>query len=120
MSQELVRVKSAKTPGSGRKKGVPNIATRDIKALAQKHGPKAIKAIVKLAEEAENEATRLAAWNAILDRAYGKARQVVSGDDDSPPISVIHRIIIDPVGDQNGEGVPTIIEGGAVSRIARR
>ena len=83
-----------KTTGSGRKKGVPNIATRDIKALAQKHGPEAIREIVKLAKKATNEATRLAAWNSILDRAYGKARQPISGDDDSPPITHIHRIII--------------------------
>ena len=31
-----------KIAGSGRKKGVPNKATREIKAIAQEHGPQAI------------------------------------------------------------------------------
>lgn len=80
--------------GAGRPKGVANKATRDIKALAQKHGPEAIKGIVKLAKSAENEGTRLAAYNSLLDRGYGKARQPVGGEDDGPPIQHIHRVII--------------------------
>ena len=92
----MAQLKGApKPPGSGRVKGTPNIATAEIKALARKHGPEAIKEIVKLAKNAKTaEAVRLAAWNTVLDRAYGKARQVVSGDDDGPPITAIHRIII--------------------------
>jgi hypothetical protein len=90
--------------GAGRKKGVPNKATAEIKALARKHGPEAIKEIVKLAKNAKTaEAVRLAAWGVVLDRAYGKARQVVSGDDDGgAPITAIHRVIIDPAGNRDG------------------
>jgi len=69
--------------------------------LAQKYGPDAVRAIAKLAKEADNDATKLAAWRELLDRGYGKARQPVSGDDDSPPIKHIHRVIIGP---QNPDG----------------
>ena len=94
----MAQLKGApKPPGSGRVRGTPNKATAEIKALARKHGPEAIKAIGKLAKDDKvAQATRLAAWGVILDRAYGKARQVVSGDDDGPPITAIHRIIISP------------------------
>ena len=59
----------------GRQKGTPNKATADLKALASKHGPAAIEAILVLAKTAENETTRLAAWRELLDRGYGKPAQ---------------------------------------------
>ncbi len=59
----------------GRKKGTPNKNTADLKALAGKHGSAAIRAIRVLAETAENEQTRLAAWRELLDRGYGKPAQ---------------------------------------------
>lgn len=57
----------------GRKAGVPNKATAEIKAVAQKHGPQAIQELVRLMREAESESARVSAIKELLDRAYGKA-----------------------------------------------
>lgn len=57
----------------GRKAGVPNKATAEIKAVAQKHGKTAIQELVRLMKEAESESARVAAIKELLDRAYGKA-----------------------------------------------
>ena len=78
--------RGGKTPGAGRKKGIPNKVTADIRALAQVHGPAAIAGLHHLAEHAENETTRAAAWNSLLDRGYGRAPQSIAhtGADDGP------------------------------------
>lgn len=80
----------------GRQKGTPNKATGEVRDLAQVYGPKAIEAAAKLAglvfDEVNNEPVgvaaseqaRIAALGIILDRAYGKATQVIAGDDDNP------------------------------------
>ena len=65
----------AKAKTGGRQKGTPNKITADLKKLASKHGPEAIKAILALAKTAENETTRLAAWRELLDRGYGRPAQ---------------------------------------------
>ena len=62
-------------PNAGRKKGVPNKATREIKAIAQEHGPKMIAMLARLATSAKNEQARIAAAKELLDRGYGKATQ---------------------------------------------
>jgi hypothetical protein len=68
-------------PGkSGRKKGVPNIATRDLKEALRKHTPEMIKELVRLAKKAEHEATRVAAIKEIFDRCYGRSVQPIQGD----------------------------------------
>ena len=59
----------------GRKKGTPNKATAEIKALAREHGLEAVTGIVEMARNADSESTRLAAWRELLDRGYGKAMQ---------------------------------------------
>jgi hypothetical protein len=59
----------------GRKPGVPNRGSAEVKVLAQKHGPAAIKEAVRLMLGARSETARLAAINTILDRAYGRATQ---------------------------------------------
>lgn len=71
----------------GRKPGVPNKATAEIKEIARQYGPKAIKELAKLAGldpagkgKAESEQARIGALNAILDRGYGKAAQTVAGE----------------------------------------
>lgn len=59
-----------------------------VKALARQHSEKAVMRLVGLIDSA-NEATALAAANAILDRAIGKPPQaIVGGDGDDPPIRV--------------------------------
>jgi len=73
-------------PGAGRKPGVPNKATADIKALAQKYTDKAMKELARLAVEAESEQARVSAIKELLDRGYGKSTQPLSGDSDAAPI----------------------------------
>ena len=78
----------AKRKTGGRKAGTPNKATAEVKAIAQKWGEKAIEAAAKLAGlshsgkyKAESEQARIAALNIILDRAYGKATQLLGSED---------------------------------------
>jgi len=67
----------------GRKKGTPNKATADIRALAALHGPTALAELARLAVEADNEQARISACKEILDRAYGRSAQTmeVTGKD---------------------------------------
>jgi hypothetical protein len=54
--------------------------SKPVREAAQAHAPAAIAELVRLAAEAESEATRLAAIREILDRAYGKPVQHQSVD----------------------------------------
>lgn len=73
----------------GRQKGTLNKATLDIKAAAQKFGAEAVELLVAIASDKDcPPASRVAAIKEILDRGYGKAKQPIVGDDDSPPIQV--------------------------------
>lgn len=85
-------------PGAGRKKGSPNKSTAEVKALAQQYAPAALAELARLTLEAESEAARVGAIKELLDRAYGKATQPISGDDDAPPIRFtrIERVVVDP------------------------
>lgn len=79
----------------GRQKGTPNKATADIKAIAQKYSPGAILELAKMAgltgeEPAESEQARIRACEIILERAHGKATQLIAGDDTEAPINVNH------------------------------
>lgn len=83
--------KGGKQPGAGRPKGAKNKATADVKEAARIHGPAAIKRLAYLMENAQAESSQVAACQAILDRAYGKATQYVATPEDSP-FKVVHRI----------------------------
>jgi hypothetical protein len=72
--------------GKGRPKGVPNKTTADVKALAQKHTDAAMSELARLAMNAEQEGTRVAAIKELLDRGYGKATQPVGQDPDLDPV----------------------------------
>ena len=78
--------------GKGRPKGALNKATRDIKELARELAPKATERLQKLLQS-DNETVALGAVKEIYDRAYGKAKQVVAGDDDNP-IRLINEIVV--------------------------
>ncbi len=67
----------------GRKAGVPNKATAEIKAVAQLHGKEAIEKLVSLMNGDDPEIAFKAA-NAILDRGYGKPAQTIAGDPENP------------------------------------
>lgn len=83
-------------PGAGRKKGVPNKATADIKALAGQYSKAAVEELARLATNAQSEQARVSAIKELLDRAHGKATQPLSGDESGPPIKleVIRRVIV--------------------------
>lgn len=71
----------------GRAKGSRNKATADVKALAMAYVPEAVKALAKIMQSGESDAARVAAANAILDRACGKPKQaLVGGDEGDAPI----------------------------------
>ena len=60
----------------GRKAGTPNKVTADVRALAQKYGPKALNTLAKIMDGSEQPAAaRVSAAKELLDRAYGKAPQ---------------------------------------------
>lgn len=75
---------SPKTPGSGRKKGTPNKQTAEIAEYAKRYTTVAVEALAHVAGHGESESARVGAAEAILDRAYGRPRQVtdasVTGD----------------------------------------
>ena len=79
-------------PGAGRKPNpkppplrieVPaDVDTADVAALAREHTGLAIAVLAAIAECGEKEASRVAAANALLDRAHGKPGGVASGAPD--------------------------------------
>jgi hypothetical protein len=98
--------KGGKTPGAGRKPGVPNKVTTEIKSIAQQWGPDAIKALAELAglvadkpqAIAQSEQARIAALGMIMDRAYGKPSQTIAGDAENPfrLVGKIEVTVVDP------------------------
>lgn len=65
--------------GAGRPQGARSRATKAHKAtlsdLARQHTSVALTALVDIAKKGESESARVAAANALLDRAYGKPTQ---------------------------------------------
>ena len=72
--------RGGKREGAGRPKGSLNKATADIRAAAQEYSDQALQVLVNVATAGESEAARVAAANAILDRAHGKPTQAVDVD----------------------------------------
>ena len=56
----------------GRKPGVPNKATRELKELAQPYAPEAIATLREIMQHGATEAARVAAARELLDRGYGR------------------------------------------------
>jgi len=67
----------------GRKKGTPNKATADVKALAGNYAVAAMDELARLSVGADSEQARVSACKEILDRAFGKTPQAMelSGKD---------------------------------------
>lgn len=78
----------------GRAKGVPNVATREVKAALQKHGPALVRALIKLTKS-EDERVRLGAIQAALDRGWGKPALAVDLTG-QVQIQAIERVIVQP------------------------
>lgn len=73
-------------PGAGRKPGIPNKATAEIKELARVHGPAVIARLAYLMLNAESEQTQVSAMKELLDRGYGKAAQPQTGEGGEGPV----------------------------------
>jgi hypothetical protein len=80
---------SPRVPGSGRKVGTLNHATRDIKALAQLHGPAAIAQLVGLMKQTDNPTVARAAASELLDRGYGRPAQTIEAVGNTGPREVV-------------------------------
>jgi len=79
--------------GAGRRPGTHNRHTVEIRTVAMQYGPAAVAALAELSglapgERAESETARIAALKELLDRAYGKSTQPLSGDPDGPPLAI--------------------------------
>jgi hypothetical protein len=70
-----------KREGAGRPKGAVSKATADIKAAASEYSEAALGVLITVAKNTKAPAAaRVAAANAILDRAHGKPKQSVDVD----------------------------------------
>jgi hypothetical protein len=75
-------------PGSSpNPSGRPRVV-KDIRDLARQHSQAAIKTLVDIAENGKQEAARVSAASALLDRGYGRPTQPLAGDEDMGPIGV--------------------------------
>ncbi|MGB1561564.1 MAG: hypothetical protein ACPHN2_08710 [Sinimarinibacterium flocculans] len=113
--------RGGKRAGAGRPTGARNRATKDLKAslseIARKHTPTAIAALVSVAKRSDSDSARVAAANALLDRAYGKPSQAhhhtgavgsydltkVSDEDLDRLESILGPLTADAGADQGGE-----------------
>lgn len=73
-------------------------AKTDIRSLARSHTKTAINVLAGIMRQTESPASaRVAAAEALLDRGWGKATQMIAGDPDGAPIlTKIVREIVDP------------------------
>ncbi len=62
--------KGRKTGGRG--KGTPNKATAEIREHAQQYTIEALEGLALIARNSTSDAARVSAWNALLDRGWGK------------------------------------------------
>ena len=72
----------------GRKAGVPNKVTAEVRTLARERGA-AIQELARFAKEAPSEQARISACNALLDRAYGRSQASQPVELDLPDTSTI-------------------------------
>ena len=86
--KEIPKKRGWAKAGPGRPKGSVNKASNGVREAAQKYGPEALEALIKIVRTGENENARIAAAKEILDRAYGKSIQQVVGDDEGGPIKL--------------------------------
>lgn len=65
----------------GRQPGTPNKATAEIRDLARKYTPEALRELARLTTQAESEQARVSAIKELFDRAYGKSTQILANED---------------------------------------
>lgn len=82
----------------GRVAGTPNKATAELKELARKYTGEALEALVNVIRSTDSDAARVAAIREIFDRGYGKATQLIGGDEDSPLRTITEVQLVGPQG----------------------
>lgn len=89
--------KGGKRPGAGRKKGSVNKTTAEIRAIAQSYGESALLELAKMGGlvtgkdgkpdgMAISEQVKKSALDTIIERAYGKSPQAITGEGGEGPI----------------------------------
>jgi len=74
--------RGGKRLGAGRKPGKVSAAKRELSEMAKEHAQGALETLVAVHQDKEApHAARVSAANAILDRAYGKPPQALTGKD---------------------------------------
>jgi hypothetical protein len=79
-----------------------------VRNLALEYGPAAVKELARLAENAQSEAARVQACNAIIERAYGKAVPVRSIVIDLPDTSTVQGVT---------EAIAAVVQSAASGQI---
>jgi hypothetical protein len=65
--------RGGKRPGSGRKKGIPNKSTFELKQAAAKHGEEALSALISIIRNEETPPNVIvSACREVLDRGFGR------------------------------------------------
>lgn len=74
----------------GRIKGTPNKVTIVLKDAAREYTEQALNTLVSVMAGGEGipAAAQVAAAKEMLDRGYGKASQIIAGDEDGGPVRV--------------------------------
>jgi hypothetical protein len=80
--------KGGRRTGAGRKPGVPNRVTLEIRSLAQEYGPKAIERLAWLAEQADSQQTQAYACQALLDRGFGRPTPPAANARGDKPVEI--------------------------------
>ena len=77
---------------------VKSKAAAQIRALARRHTRAAIKVLAAIMNQSDGPATaRVSAAQALLDRGWGKAAQLIAGEEGGlAVIARIERVIVDP------------------------
>lgn len=71
--------------GKGRKPGVPNKATADVRAAAREYSAEALETLAGIMRGGKQPAAaRVAAAKELLDRAFGKSTQPLANDPENP------------------------------------
>lgn len=60
----------------------------EIRSLARSYTEMAIQTLAGIAQNGEQESSRVAAANALLDRGWGKPTQPIDGDGDGGPVQL--------------------------------